>query len=60
MPRNLLLLLVLVVMVAAALTVTVAYEMSDWKPLGEGRSLIPMSIFVMVMAVALWALRRDR
>ncbi len=58
MPRSLLYVLILAPLAAAALTVIVASGLADRVTPGAGGGLIAVSLFTMVAAVALWALRR--
>lgn len=58
MPRNLLYVLIIAPLAAAALTVLIAVSFSDRIGPGAGGGLIAVSLFAMIGAVALWALRR--
>lgn len=58
MPRSLLYTLILAPLAAAALTVAVATGFADNIAPGAGGGLIALSLFAMIAAVALWALRR--
>ncbi|MDJ0993213.1 MAG: hypothetical protein QNI90_06540 [Dinoroseobacter sp.] len=58
MPRSLLYILIVAPLAAAALTVVTAVGFSDYVAPGAGGGLIALSLFAMIAAVALWALRR--